>query len=63
MNRKLTSEEIKQYSLSILKDVKRVCTELNLTYFLDSGTLLGAVRHNGFIPIMRQFKKSFQNVI
>lgn len=50
MKRKLTIEEIKQYSLEILKDIKRVCRELNLTYFLDSGTLLGAVRHNGFIP-------------
>ncbi len=50
MKHKLTSDEIKQYSLLILKDIKRVCSELDLTYYLDSGTLLGAVRHNGFIP-------------
>lgn len=50
MNRKLTSEEIKSYSIEILKDIKRVCNELNINYFLDSGTLLGAIRHNGFIP-------------
>lgn len=50
MDKKLTIEEIKAYSLNILKDIKRVCTELNLRYFLDSGTLLGAIRHNGFIP-------------
>lgn len=27
-----------------------VCKKHNLTYWLDSGTLLGAIRHNGFIP-------------
>ena len=50
MKKLLTVKEIKQYSLAILKDIKRVCNELKLTYYLDSGTLLGAIRHNGFIP-------------
>ena len=36
--------------LDLLIEFDRVCQEMNLTYFLDSGTLLGAVRHNGFIP-------------
>lgn len=43
-------KQIKTLLLLMLKDIKRVCTELGLTYFLDGGTLLGAVRHNGFIP-------------
>lgn len=36
--------------LSILEDVDRVCREHGIAYFLDSGTLLGALRHGGFIP-------------
>ncbi len=36
--------------LDILRAVDAVCKEAGLTYLLDSGTLLGAVRHGGFIP-------------
>lgn len=36
--------------LEILKYIDKVCKENNIRYWLSSGTLLGAVRHGGFIP-------------
>ncbi len=43
-------EKLKKTELEILDAFDKVCRENNLTYFLFGGTLLGAVRHGGFIP-------------
>ena len=43
-------DEIKQLEVDILDYVAKICDSNNLKYFLGYGTLLGAVRHKGFIP-------------
>lgn len=48
--RELTVEEIKKIELEILIEFDKFCTENGLTYFLAYGTLIGAIRHKGFIP-------------
>lgn len=48
--RHLTLQELQQFSLDILKDVAGFCEKNNIRYSLGYGTMLGAVRHKGFIP-------------
>jgi licD1 protein len=50
MNRKLTLTEIQKVSLEVLCKVDSFCREHGIRYSLTYGTLLGAVRHKGFIP-------------
>ena len=45
-----TTEQLQKIELNILKWIDKVCKENNIKYFLGAGTLLGAVRHQGFIP-------------
>ena len=42
--------ELQQVTLAMLKDIDKVCNEYNIPYYLGEGTMLGAVRHKGFIP-------------
>ena len=49
----MNGQELRQLQLSeleILIVFKRICEENHLRYYLHAGTLLGAVRHQGFIP-------------
>ncbi|MBQ7230958.1 MAG: LicD family protein [Oscillospiraceae bacterium] len=48
MNRLL--QELKRVELDILARFIQVCQQLDLRYYILQGTLLGAVRHQGFIP-------------
>lgn len=42
--------ELQQRMLDMLLYLDSVCKKLNIEYYLDGGTCLGAVRHGGFIP-------------
>lgn len=48
--KEMSIDEIHALSLEIMKDIDRFCRANNIPYTLSSGTLLGAVRHGGFIP-------------
>lgn len=49
----LTNDELRQVQLiqlEMLKEVDRICTLCGIHYNIIAGTLLGAVRHKGYIP-------------
>lgn len=48
--REINSKELKSLLVEMLKEIDIFCSENGLRYFLAYGTLLGAVRHQGFIP-------------
>ena len=41
---------VQKANLNLLKCFDAICKEYNIQYWLDFGTLLGAIRHKGFIP-------------
>lgn len=64
----ISLSEMQHSLLQDLKEIDRVCKELGCTYFLAYGTLLGAVRHDGFIPWdddidIWMFRKDFEKFV
>ena len=48
--KELEFRDIQTVELAILSKVASICEQENLRYFLHYGTLIGAIRHKGFIP-------------
>ena len=46
----METKDIQKVSLDILKEIHEFCVNENIRYTLQGGSLLGAIRHNGFIP-------------
>ena len=44
------TERIQHHSINIFREIDRICRANDIPYFITNGTLLGAVRHKGFIP-------------
>lgn len=67
----LTREECKRIQLKILIELDNICRKENLHYYIAYGSLLGAVRHGGFIPwdddidicMLRKDYESLLNII
>lgn len=73
MKKEITLEERKKIQLEMLIEIDKFCREHNIKYMLAFGTLLGAIRHKGYIPWdddidismpledMLRFKKEFKS--
>ena len=48
--KEMNIQEVQHISLELLKEVHEFCVENDVKYTLFSGTLIGAIRHHGFIP-------------
>lgn len=48
--KKLTIKEVQLCCLEIAKEFAKICEQHNIPYYMLGGTMLGAIRHKGFIP-------------
>lgn len=49
-NKRITPDEVKVVQLDMLREIDAYCRNNNIHYSLSYGTLLGAIRHKGYIP-------------
>ena len=42
--------ELREELLTLLKEIDYICKKYDITYYAEGGTIIGALRHNGFIP-------------
>ena len=43
-------DKIKQVEMEVMDYISKICKKYDITYYLYFGSLLGAIRHKGFIP-------------
>lgn len=48
--KEVTLQDAQELTMTILRDFDEICKKNNLEYWVDYGTLLGTIRHKGFIP-------------
>ena len=48
--KELTLKDLQRIGLQIMKEIDKWCLEHNVSYSLCGGSLIGAIRHKGFIP-------------
>lgn len=70
--KEMTIDEIRQVQISLLDAIDAFCKQNNINYYLHAGTLIGAVRHQGYIPwdddidvcmLREDYEKFFNNFI
>ena len=49
-SREIGIEEIHKLELNMLMEINRICSKNHIRYYLQAGSVLGAIRHGGFIP-------------
>lgn len=48
--RKIGMDELRQKQMEVLDYVSSFCDQQGIRYWIEGGTLLGAIRHKGYIP-------------